>query len=63
MIGISLPTFDLGFKTWVRAYLVGREAVKRIVVLVLRRFLPKERRQHEDLFNSTVSSRLCNANW
>ena len=30
MIGISLPTFDLGFKTWVRAYLVGREPVMRI---------------------------------
>jgi len=27
MIGVSLPTFDLGFKTWVRAYLVGREPV------------------------------------
>jgi len=27
MIGISLPTFDLGFKTWLRAYLVGREPV------------------------------------
>ena len=25
-----LPTFDLGFKTWVRAYLVGREPVMRI---------------------------------
>jgi hypothetical protein len=51
MIGISLPTFDLGFKTWVRAYLVGREPVKRIVVLVLSRggFFPKERRQHEGL--------------
>ena len=24
------PTFDLGFKTWVRAYLVGRELVMRI---------------------------------
>ena len=23
MIGISLPTFDLGFKTWVRPDLVG----------------------------------------
>jgi hypothetical protein len=27
MIGISLPTFDLGFKTWLRAYLVSREPV------------------------------------
>ena len=65
MIGISLPTFDLGFKTWVRAYLVGRELVKRIVALVLSRggFCPKERRQHEGLFNSTVSSRLRTANW
>jgi len=25
MIGISLPTLDLGFKTWVCAHLVGRE--------------------------------------
>ena len=25
----TLPTFDLGFKTWVRAYLVGREPVMR----------------------------------
>ncbi len=51
MIGISLPTLDLGFKTWVRGYLVGREPVKRIVVLVLSRggFCPKERRQHEGL--------------
>ena len=30
MIGISLATFDLGFKTSVRAYLVGREPVMRI---------------------------------
>jgi peroxiredoxin len=51
MIGISLPTFDLGFKTWVCAHLVGREPVMRIVVLVLSRggFCPKERRQHEGL--------------
>ena len=46
-----MPTFDLGFKTWVRAYLVGREPVKRIVALVLSRggFCPRESRQHEGL--------------
>jgi hypothetical protein len=35
MIGISLPTLDLGFKTWVCAHLVGREPVMRKVVLIL----------------------------
>ena len=46
-----MPTLDLGFKTWVRGYLVGGEPVKRIVALVLSRggFCPKERRQHEGL--------------